>query len=554
MKKTITTFIFLLVANILFAQTPAKYWVQLKEKDIENYSIEKPEAFLSPLAIEKRKQFHIPITEEDIPVSRKTIATLLQLDSTAVLLTTSKWLNGATFYSENPDFMEIMQESNLVHYVEQTFTGKEPEIFTNENVTYFNNNNPVVNIPNDLDYGYGAKQLAINNAHWLHRLGFKGEGVLMQVQDGGFNNSDSIRHFKQHFEDNRVRCVKNFVQPEKSTFRDGSHGTGVWSCIAAYVPDELIGSAPACNFYLVQTEDTRSEFVIEEDNWVAGIEFADSLGIDICTSSLGYTTFDDSTYYRGYNSLDAKTSRATMAADIAVLKGMIVINSAGNSGTDKWHYISPPADGIHVLTVGAVNFEGKRAPFSSYGPTYDGRVKPDGAAVGWNTVVGLPNNKTFPGSGTSYSAPMFAGMVACLKQAFPNKTAFQIIDAVRQSGGQYAAPDSALGYGITDFLKAYNLLLEPENKNLNVNFNNYVIDNKSKNISFTIETNSCAKITVQYSLRENGKTKSKDYKLTNCKTQIKLSVAKLPKNLKYDFLDIKIVDEGTEYCYVIGRE
>ena len=554
MKRTITTFIFLLFTSIIFAQTSAKYWVQFKAKEIGNYSIEKPEAFLSPKAIEKRKQFNIPITEEDFPVSKKFITTILQLDTTAVLLTTSKWLNGATFYSENPHFTEIMKECNLVNYVEQTFIGKEPETFTNENITFFNHNTPTVNIPNDLDYGYGTKQLQLNNVHWLHRLGYKGEDVLMQVQDGGFNNSDSIRHFVQHFEDNRVRCVKNFVQPKKSTFRDGSHGTGVWSCIAAYVPGELIGSAPACNFYLVQTEDGRSEFVVEEDNWVTGIEFADSLGIDILTSSLGYTTFDDSTYYRGYNSLDAKTSRATRAADIAVLKGMIVINSAGNSGRSKWRYISPPADGIHVLTVGAVNVEGKRAPFSSYGPTCDGRIKPDGAAVGWNTIVGLPNNATLPGNGTSYSAPLFAGMVACLKQAFPSKTAFEIIEAVRQSGRQYAEPDSALGYGITDFLKAYNLLLQPENKNLEIVLNTYIIDNNSKNISFTIETKNNTQITIHYSLRKAGKVKSKTLNVEAGKTQIKLSVDRLPKEKKYDFFDVTIFDGKTEYCYVLGRE
>jgi hypothetical protein len=344
------------------------------------------------------------------------------------------------------------------------------------------------------------------------------------------------------------------VQPEKSTFRDGSHGTGVWSCIAAYLPGELIGSAPACNFYLVQTEDPRTEFVIEEDNWVAGLEFADSLGIDILTSSLGYTKFDDSTYFRSYKDLDGKTSRASLAADIAVSKGMIVVNSAGNEGMGKWHYIGVPADAANVISVGAVNANGKKAPFSSYGPTYDGRVKPDGVAVGWNTVVGLENNKTFPGSGTSYSAPMLAGMIACLHQAFPNKTNFEIIDAVRKSGAQYAAPDTALGYGITDFLKAYNLLTEPVNKNLNIVFDTYIITNESKIVSFNIETKDNTTITLNYGLRKINKKKSKEISLKAGENKIKLPVAKLPKTGKYDFFDISIFGGGTEYHYVLGRE
>jgi hypothetical protein len=554
MKNTIFFSLFFLITSIIFSQTPAKYWVAFKEKDSENYSVKQPEHFLSPHAIEKRAKLGIPVTEADIPVSRKHLATVLMLDSTAVLLTTSKWHNGATFYSEHPDFITLMNNCDIVCYAERTFVCKDPEIFTSTNVNYFNDNAPKVNIPNDLDYGYGNSQIWINNVHWLHRLGFKGEGVLMQIQDGGFKNSDSIRHFRQHFQDNRVRGVVNFVQPEKSTFRDGSHGTGVWSCIASCLPGHLIGSAPACNFYLVQTEDPRTEYVIEEDNWVVGLEFADSLGIDILTSSLGYTTFDDSTYSRSYINLDGKTSRASLAADIAVSKGMIVVNSAGNSGRSKWHYIGAPADAEHLLSIGAVNAEGKRAPFSSYGPTYDGRVKPDGAAVGWNTVVALPNDRSLPGSGTSYSAPMFAGMVACLIQAFPNKTNFDIINAVRKSGNQYAAPDSALGYGITDFLKAYNLLLQPENKDFDVSFDTFVIHKENKTISLNIETKNNTATTITYGLRNIEKKKSKNLTLKSGVNKITLSVSKLPKNKKYDFFDIKISTCQTQLHYVLGRE
>jgi len=554
MKRTIILSVFLLLASFLYSQAPAKYWVHFSYRDVGNYSVEKPEAFLSPKAIEKRTKFGIPITEEDIPVGKSLVSKVLLLDTTAVLLTTSKWHNGATFYSENPDFIALMNGCEAVKYVERTYIGKEPEIFSAEHVNYFNPNTPVADFPNDLDYGYGTKQIQINNIHWLHRLGFKGEGVSLQLQDGGFRNSDSIRCFRQHFEDNRVRCVKNIVQPGKSTFRDGSHGTGVWSCIAAYLPGQLIGSAPACHFYLVQTEYIPTEYVIEEDNWVVGLEFADSLGIDIVSSSLGYTTFDDTTYYRSYSSLDGKTSRATLAADIAVSKGMLVVNSAGNEGGGKWRYIGVPADATHVISVGAVNASGKPAPFTSQGPTYDGRIKPDGVAVGWNTIVGLENGLTLPGSGTSYSAPMLAGMVACIRQAFPNKTSFEIIDAIRKSGALYATPDTVLGYGITDFLKVYNLLLTPENKNLNITFDTFVIAKDYKNVSFIIETENETQVTITYGLRNVGKIKSKSLNLKTGENKIKLPAPKLNKKVKYDFFDIKILDGKIEYQYVLGRE
>ena len=554
MKKTISTAIFLFLTTFLFSQSPAKYWIQFSFKDSGGYSIDKPEAFLSPTAIEKRKQFGIPITEQDFPVSAKLIETITNLDSTAVLLTTSKWLNGVTFYSEHPDFITLIKENGeFVSYIERTYTCNEPEVFTQTNTLFFNAETPQVDMPNDLDYGFGTQQIRINNIHWLHRLGYKGEGVSLQLNDGGFQNANQTRHFQQHFVDNRVRGVRNIVQPEKSTFQDGSHGTGVWSCVAAYLPGELVGSAPACNFYLVQTEDNRTEYVIEEDNWVVALEFADSLGVDIVTSSLGYTTFDDTTYYRGYNSLDGKTSRASLAADIAVSKGMIVVNSAGNSGNKKWHYIGCPAEATHILAVGAIDSLGNKAPFSSFGPTYDGRVKPDGAAVGWQTYVGRENDKTVRGNGTSYSAPMFAGMVACLRQAFPNKTSFEIIDAVRKSGANYAAPDSALGYGITDFLKAYNLLLESDNKNLSFTFNTFVITGKNE-ISFTIKTKEDTEVTIHYLLREGGEVASKDFNLKAGENEISLPVAGLSEKRKYDVIDLKISDGKTEYLYVLGKE
>ena len=555
MKKIIFTTILLLLTITLFPQPSGKYWVQFSFRDAGNYSIDKPEEFLSPTAIEKRKKFNISITENDIPVSKKLIEMIKNIDSTAVLLTTSKWLNGATFYSENPDFMILLKENgdDFINYVEQTYISSKPESFVQKNTLFFNDADPKVDIPNDLDYGFGTKQMRINNAHWLHRLGYKGEGVLLQLNDGGFQNADRIRHFQQHFADNRVRGVRNIVQPSISTFQNGNHGTKVWSCIAAYIPGELIGSAPACSFYLVQTEDNRTEYVIEEDNWVVALEFADSLGVDIINSSLGYTTFDDTTYYRGYSSLDGKTSRASLAADIAVSKGMIVVNSAGNSGIRKWRYIGCPAEATHVLAIGAVDSLGNKAPFSSFGPTYDGRVKPDGAAVGWQTYVGKESDSTVRGNGTSYSAPLFAGMIACLRQAFPNKTSFEIIDVVRRSGSQYTAPDSALGYGITDFLKAYNLLLEPENKSLNFIFDTFVVTNKN-NVSFIIETKDNTSVSISYASHENGKTISKDFSLKAGKNKISLPVAKLPKKRKYDFIDLKIFDGTTEYQYVLGRE
>ena len=220
--------------------------------------------------------------------------------------------------------------------------------------------------------------------------------------------------------------------------------------------------------HVAQTEESGSEDRVEEDNWVAGVEYADSLGCQVLNSSLGYTVFDDTVNQRTYADLTGEVSRASRAADIAASKGLLICNSAGNEGAGKWKYIGAPADARDILTVGAVNVKGKRAYFSSFGPTADGRIKPDACAVGRNTHISTPTGIISIADGTSFSSPMLSGMVACLWQAFPEKSNYEIMEAVRKAGSHnvvfngyvFSGPDSGdgYGYGITDFLRAYNIL------------------------------------------------------------------------------------------------
>ncbi|MEG1556622.1 MAG: S8 family serine peptidase, partial [Bacteroidales bacterium] len=342
-----------------------------------------------------------------------------------------------------------------------------------------------------------------------------------------------------------------FVLLGENPFREASHGTMVLSCIASYVPGELVGSAPFVAAYVAKTEDGRSENKIEEDNWVAGIEWADSLGCQVLNSSLGYTKFDDSLQTRTYEDLNGKTSRASRAATIAASKGMIVCNSAGNEGTKKWKYIGAPADAEQILSVGAVDINGKRASFSSYGPTADGRIKPDACAVGKNTFVATPRSKTLKSNGTSFSSPILSGMVVCLWQAFPEKSNLEIIDAIRKSGSQIMAPDSSLGYGITDFLRAYNYLNLKENvKNL-ADFQSFVSHNGKTNIAITTETPTPLTITAKS--RKSGKITTKTYDISGKKI-INFTLPKLPKNTAYDIIDLTISTPTQSQNYVVGAE
>ncbi|MDD4395926.1 MAG: S8 family serine peptidase, partial [Bacteroidales bacterium] len=406
-------------------------------------------------------------------------------------------------------------------------------------------------LPNTpLDYGYSFRQLSINGANYLHQLGAHGEGMLMVVMDAGFHNVPTISHFDKLRNDGRLLGTRNFVQPGRTVFGSESHGTNVLSCIAAYKPGEIIGSAPLASFYLAKTEDSRSENVIEEDNWVAGVEWADSLGCDVLNSSLGYTKFDDSTKVRTYQDLNGKTSRASQAATIAATKGMIICNSAGNEGASEWHYLGSPADSKDIITVGAIDYEGKPAEFSSYGPTADGRIKPDAAAVGFQTVVCNDNGKTDVSYGTSFSSPLLSGMVACLWQLFPNKTNYQIMEVVRFCGSLHERPDSVLGYGITNFLSAHNILSQSESfKDLEVLLT-YVRTSKSSVAAYAFSQNTTA-YSVSVSLLKSKDIITKNYKIKpGERKKIKIKLPKLPKNESAGMAVIKVNDLTNQTSYI----
>ncbi len=477
-KRTLLIISVITAFTYSFGQTAAKYWVEFTDKYGTPYSISEPEKFLSKRAIDLRNAHNISIDETDLPVNPNYITHILTFDTSARCFTTSKWLNGATIYSEREDFIENVLKFKFVKHIERTILMREPEPPVEpeykfpypENNIHFSYQSDILE-NGDFDYGKADAQVRANNVHWLHRLGYRGENMQMMILDGGFQNVDTISCFKILRKDNRLLGARNIVQPNKDPMRQHTHGTMVLSCIASYLPGILVGTAPMIQVNICQTEDSRSENRIEEDNWVAGLEYADSLGCQILNSSLGYTTFDDTVNQRRYEDLNGVTSRASRAATIAASKGMIICNSAGNEGGKKWKFIGTPADAKDIITVGAVNTEQKRAYFSSYGPTADGRTKPDACAVGRNTVVSTPAGIITVANGTSFSSPMLAGMIACLWQAFPNKSNYQIMQAVRKAGDRYPVNipnikninlpldnENGLGYGISNFLKAYNIL------------------------------------------------------------------------------------------------
>jgi subtilisin family serine protease len=564
-KYLIVSFFFIFSPTFFWGQLPAKYWIQFKDKQGTTFSVEKPEEFLSQRAIEKRQRFNIPVTEQDLPVNVQYIKQILALDTSMAYFTQSKWLNGITVYCEDEHIMDKIKQLDFVVYVERTILMKEPEKRYEDWFSYPVNDcnyaQRSTTLPQkDLDYGKSKGQIRINNAHWLHRLGYKGEGMLMMIIDGGFHNVDSIRHFAKLRAENRLFGARNYVLPAVDPMRKGSHGTYVLSCIAADIPGNLIGTAPMVSVYLAETEDGRTENKIEEDNLVAGLELADSLGCDVINISLGYTQFDDTIQpRRTHADLTGTISRASQAATIAASKGIIICNSAGNEGEKQWRKISSPADAKDILTVGGVDVNGNRAGFSSYGPAADGRVKPDACAVGRNTYAVNPYGKTTLINGTSFSSPLLSGMVACLWQIFPENSNYEIMEAVRKSGNQANHPDSSLGYGITDFLKAYNILKYPEsvydeNGNLlmTTSLSNFVLSNKF--IILSIESSDKKEIDIQIYHNEKAVLKPKTYKLKKGKNTLKIKYPVITVDTDFDFANLHITGENIEYRYVLGIE
>ena len=453
---------FVVVFQVSFAQEHKGdniYVVSLKDKHIVNSS--NPLSFLSQRAIDRRERKGIGITESDIPISIDYIQAIKDLNYKIVCR--SKWLN-TLVVSGLPRSKQILSDLDFVlsvSKVERTKEHSEKIFFKNESeVEKYDIGGTHVKNSNKYDYGDSYTQISALNADSVHNMGYDGKDVIIAVLDAGYRKANSMPVFDSLWDNNQILGTRDFVIPEGDVFSDNIHyhGFSVLSLMGGNIPGEIIGTAPKASYYLFRTEDANSEYLLEEYYWVAAAEYADSLGVDIINSSLGYTQFDNPVDNHTYADMDGNTTPITVGADIAASKGIIVVNSAGNSGTTDWKYIGAPADGDNVFTVGAIDVLGNYADFSSVGPTSDGRVKPDVVALGRGVLVASSNGGTVRGNGTSYSSPLIAGMMACMVQAFPYVSNSVIMDAVRESSSCFNTPDTLLGYGLPDFMKAMNLI------------------------------------------------------------------------------------------------
>ena len=468
-------FTLILLLSILALNSSGQYTriiVELTDKKGTQFSLGNPSAYLSAKAIQRRTQQKIAIDSTDLPISKTYLDSIAAVPNVTIR-NTSKWLNQILVFTSDPNAITKINSFPFVKAVKEVAPVARPgeEIISKKIDEAYELGNELLSKMNkasrtngvqDIQYGSTFNQIHIHEGEYLHNLGFTGKGITIAVLDAGFLSYKTNPAFDSMRLQGRVLGEWDYVMNEASVNEDHFHGAYCLSIIAANRPGVIVGSAPHASFWLLRTEDVFTEYPVEEQNWAAAAEFADSAGTDMISTSLGYNLFDNPAFNHTYPERNGNTTIITRAADFAAHKGILVTASAGNDGTrtDDYKFVSCPADADSVLTVGATNGAGAVAGFSCWGPNGAGKVKPNVVSVGQGTILATVTGNPAGGNGTSYANPNMAGLVACLWEAFPEFNNMEIIDAVQRSADHYINPDGRFGYGIPNFRIAYDILFK----------------------------------------------------------------------------------------------
>ncbi len=455
MKKILLVFT-LLTCGFVFSQEDA--WVYFNSKPGAASFFANPISELSQRALDRRTNQGISLDFTDAPIEQTYIDALTVATGIEVKAK-SKWLNCVHVRGSVADI-------NALH----AYTFVSQIIFADPALnTFMQNNQPILNkktiqpvhkkmdIQTNFSYGNSFNQIQMLNGNLLHQQNYTGAGKIIAVMDAGFPGVDVATPYQRLFNNNLILGGYNFVDKTANVYTLNSHGSMVLSCMGGYVDGQLVGTAPDASYYLFITEDVASENPVEESNWVEAAEEADRLGVDIITTSLGYFAYDNPAYSHSYADMTGDKAFISKGANLAFSKGMVCVASAGNEGSNTEPHIGVPAEALHELAVGAVQADRSYATFSSIGPSFDGRVKPDVMAQGQASVVSNPSGNLITASGTSFSGPIMAGMVACLWQALPTLSNQQVVNFIKESADRFTNPDFLFGYGIPDFQLALNM-------------------------------------------------------------------------------------------------
>ncbi|WP_333601027.1 S8 family serine peptidase [Flavobacterium sp.] len=442
--------VFFLLSFLGYAQEDA--WVYFNDKPNAQDFIDNPLTELTQRALDRRTAQGIPLDVSDAPIEQSYIDAISSATGIEVKAQ-SKWLNCLHIRGSVDDIQALTNLSfvNHIRFADNSLNAKMAVPMT------FHPVNKQMEVETTFAYGNSGNQIQMLNAHLLHQANYTGSGKIIAVLDSGFSAVNTIIPFNRMFTNGLYLGGYNFVAGNTDVFSTHNHGTMTLSCMVGYVDGQLVGTAPDAQYYLFITEDVAGENPVEESYWVQAAEESDRLGVDVISTSLGYFEYDNTNYSHTYEEMTGNTAFASQGANIAFSKGMIVVASAGNSGAGANPNIGVPAEATNVLAVGAVKSDRTYASFSSIGPSFDGRVKPDVMAQGQSAVLSNTSGVITTASGTSFSCPIMAGAVTSFWQAIPWASNSQVVDFVKQSADNFSTPNEEYGYGIPDFQLALNM-------------------------------------------------------------------------------------------------
>ncbi len=448
--KKIVLFLFLTSSFIGFSQEDA--WVYFKDKPNAATYLSNPLTMLTQRALDRRTNQGIALDINDVPVHQPYID---QITASAgiTVKAKSKWLNCVHVRGLQTDINAL---SALIFVDHIQFADNTLNSNKRSKKQGFKPVNKVLETAINFNYGNSANQIQMLNGHLLHQQNYTGAGKIIAVLDAGFPGVNTAQPFQRLITNNLILGGYDFVNKSSNFYTGNSHGTLVLSTMGGFVDGQLVGTAPDASYYLFITEDVATENPVEESNWVEAAEEADRLGVDIITTSLGYFGYDNPAYSHTYSEMTGNATFISKGANIAFSRGIVVVASAGNEGATTEPHVGVPAEATNVLAIGAVKADETYAAFSSIGPSFDNRVKPDVMAQGDLAVVSNPAGSIGTASGTSFSGPILAGMIASFWQAVPWANNAAVIQFVKQSADRFTVPTIQVGYGIPDFQSALN--------------------------------------------------------------------------------------------------
>ena len=453
-------FLLLFVFSAMFSQEDA--WVYFKDKPSSPLFLNKPLDMLTQRSLDRRTNQNIALNLADVPVEKSYI-TQIKASSGITIMAKSKWLNALHIRGNQANITALKSFS----FVDKVVFANKTLNVTSRKVSGYKETQTSDKLKTTIDYAYGnsASQIQMLNGQALHKQNYTGSEKIIAVLDAGFPGVNTAQPFQNLQTKNQILGGYDFVNRNANFYTGDDHGTLVLSTMGGYKENALVGTAPDASYYLFITENDASENPVEESLWVEAAERADSLGVDIITTSLGYFEYDNVNYSHTYSDMNGNTNFISRGAEIAFSKGIIVVASAGNEGRTAEPHIGGPADAVSVITVGSVDGAKVKSNFSSIGPSFDNRIKPDVMAQGTATVVSDASGIIGTANGTSFSCPVMAGMIACLWQAFPTKTNKEIRQMLLGVSDRHANPNNDYGYGIPNFgsaLGVQNFLVSSE--------------------------------------------------------------------------------------------